>query len=244
VRGTPISCFDETWFYAPLREVGESAELPAEEAHHAFRVLRLKPGTEIVVSNGAGSAFLTRLTHLTPEGAGIEVLDRIRHDAEPPGLSLALGLLKGREVEIPVEAACEFPLSQVFLLQTDHSSEFNDQSFDRLLERLRQKSLVALKQAKKTWLTRIHPPQPLRSWREEHRAVPIALAHPGPSTLPSPLPAMLHLLVGPEGGFSNGELEYLLAQENTYRLGLGPTRLRAMHAPLAAIGNLLARSSF
>jgi len=237
---TPLKAgfFDETWFYAPVERTGETAALPAEEARHALRVLRLKPGDEIVVSNGAGSVFLARLTE---DGARFEVLERMRHDPTPPGLCLALGLLKGRDVEDPVEAACEFPVSEVFLLQTDHSSEFGGQSFEHLLERLRHKSLVALKQAKKTWLTRIHPPQKLRAWRELHREIPLALAHPGPDTLPSSLAAALHVLVGPEGGFSNDELEYLLGQENVYRLSLGPTRLRAIHAPVAAIGNLMGR---
>ncbi len=230
--------FDETWFHAPVERTEEIAVLPAEETNHALRVLRLKPGDEIVVSNGAGSAFRTRLLE---DGTSVEVLDCVQHDPEPPRLSLAIALLKGRDVEIPVEAVCEFPLREVFLLQTDHSSEFSGQGFDRLLERLRQKSLVALKQAKKTWLTRIHPPQELRPWREFHRDIPLALAHPGPDTLPTPLPEMLHVLVGPEGGFSGAELEYLLGRENAYRLSLGPTRLRAVHAPIAAMGNLMGR---
>jgi 16S rRNA (uracil1498-N3)-methyltransferase len=230
--------FEETWFYAPAENAGESLALPPEEAHHALRVLRLKPGAEMVVANGAGSVFLARLAS---EGGRIEILERLQHEPNPPGISLALGMLKGRDAELPVEGACEFPLTEVFLLLTDHSSEFKGQDFERLMERLRQKSLAALKQAKKTWLTRIHPPQDLRAWREAHRGVPLALAHPGEDALPSPLPSSMHVLIGPEGGFSKAELDSLLAQENCYRLSLGPTRLRAIHAPVAALGNLMGR---
>ena len=233
-----MALFDETWFHAPAENIGQSLALPPEEAQHALRVLRLKPETEIIVSNGAGSVFRARLAS---EAGRIEILDRVQHDPEPPGLSLAIGLLKGRDVELPVQAACEFPLAGIFLLKMDHSSEFNGQDFDRLMERLRQKSLAALKQAKKSWLTRIHAPREMRTWREEHRGVTLALAHPGEDTIPSPLPSEMHVLVGPEGGFSKAELEYLLGQENCYRLSLGPTRLRAIHAPIAALGNLMGR---
>lgn len=226
--------FDETWFYAPVEQAGETP-LPAEESHHALRALRLRPGTDIIVSNGLGSVFRAKLVS---ESGRIDVLDRILHEPDPPPLSLAIGLLKGRDVEEPVEAACEFALREVFLLQTDHSSEFDGQNFDRLMERLRQKSLAALKQAKKSWLTRIHPPENLRAWRERHRDVTLALAHPGQDTMPSPLPSPLHVLVGPEGGFSNAELEYLLGQKNCHQLTLGSTRLRAIHAPVAALGKL------
>ncbi len=229
--------FDENWFYAPAENAGETLALPAEEAHHALRALRLKPDTEIIVTNGKGSVFRARILN---EAGRIELLERIKHEADPPGFNLAIGLLKGRDVEVPVEAACEFSLRSVFLLQTDHSSEFDGQGFDRLMERLRQKSLTALKQAKKAWLTEIHPPEELQAWRERHRNVPLVVAHPGPTTVTSPLPSTLHLLVGPEGGFSKPELDYLLTQENCFQLGLGETRLRAIHAPVAALGSLTA----
>jgi 16S rRNA (uracil1498-N3)-methyltransferase len=154
---------------------------------------------------------------------------------------LGLALLKGRDVEWPAEAACEFALADLFLLKTEFSGEFAGQNFEKLLERLRKKSLAALKQAKKSWLTQVHPPEDLRAWRARHGETPLAVAHPGEDTLPSPLPPKLHVLVGPEGGFSHGELEYLLGGNNAFRLSLGPTRLRAVHASVAALGSLTGR---
>lgn len=230
--------FEENWFHAPVENTGETLALPPEEAHHALRVLRLKPETEIVVTNGKGSVFSARLVS---DSGRIEIGERLRHEPQPPALSLAIGLLKGRDIEMPVEASCEFALRSVFLLKTDHSSEFDGQGFDRLMERLRQKSLTALKQAKKAWLTEIHPPEDLKAWRERHRDASLALAHPGADTVPNPLPVPLHILIGPEGGFSEAELEYLSSRPNDYRLSLGETRLRAVHAPIAALGNLTAR---
>src|SRR5580698_7956235 len=100
MKSTDGRFFDETWFYAPVEGTGETATLPEEEAHHALRVLRLKSGDEVVVSNGAGSVFRARLTG---DGARIEVGERLHHDPAPPGLCMALGLLKGRDVEISVE---------------------------------------------------------------------------------------------------------------------------------------------
>ncbi len=232
--------FDETWFYAPAEQAGASLPLPADEAHHALRVLRLRSGAGIVVTNGAGAVFHARF-EVRGQGTMIHVLDCVRREPRPPGWSLALGLLPGREAEEPVAAACEFALSDVYLLHTDHSGDFPRQNFDKLLARLRQKSLVALKQAKKPWLTRIHAPEALRVWRERHRGTALVVAHPGETTVPNKLPSELHLLTGPAGGFSPEEVEYLFAQENVSRLDLGPTRLRAEHAPLAALGNLWGR---
>ena len=232
--------FDETWFYAPVKAEGEAVALSDDEAHHALRVLRLRPGMEIMVTNGAGSVFRCRLD-AARDSAKAYPLERILHEPEPPGLSLALCMLKGRDVELPVEAACEFAVREIFLLLTDHSGEFRGQKFDRMLERLEQKSEAALKQAKKAWRTVVHAPQDLRPWREARLSIPLAVAHPGRDTVPSPLPRELHVLTGPEGGFSGKELDYLFGQPNAYRLSLGSTRLRAVHAPIAALGNLSAR---
>lgn len=231
--------FDETWFYAPVEEGASTASLPADEARHALKVLRLRAGAELVVTNGEGSVF--RAT-LTDEKGGLEIRGRLRHDPVPPGLSVGLPLLKGRDTELPAEAICEFDVRDLFLLKTDHTETFRGQDFARLVGRLEQKSLTALKQAKKSWLTRIHPPQDLRVWREAHASIPLAVAHPGEDTVPSPLPPELHVLTGPEGGFSEGELGWLFGAAATagpvFRLSLGGTRLRAIHAPVAALGRL------
>ena len=232
--------FGETWFYAPLSRgqvSGSAGVLPQDQVHHALRVLRLRPGAEIAVTNGEGSVYRARLRD---DAGNLEVTEAAPFEPAP-ALGVGLPLLKGRDTEQPAEAVCEFAVRDLFLLKLDHCETFKGQEFDKLVERLRVKSLTALKQAKKAWLTRIHAPQDLRAWREAHRAVPLALAHPGEDTVPSPLPPELHVLTGAEGGFSDAELDYLLAQENVYRLSLGPTRLRAIHAPVAALGSLEGR---
>jgi 16S rRNA (uracil1498-N3)-methyltransferase len=171
------------------------------------------------------------------------VIALVKRDPETPGWGFGLPLLKGRDTELPAEAVCEFNVCDLFLLTTDHSSEFKGQDFSKLVERLRQKSLVALKQAKKSWLTRIHEPQDLRAWRAAHASTPLLVGHPGDDGVPAPLPASLHVLTGPEGGFSDAELEWLFGEAGAHRLSLGPTRLRAVHAPVAALGSLTGRSS-
>jgi len=226
--------FDETWFYCPVTEGAASAVLPDDEAHHA-RVLRLKPGAGIVVTTGEGSVY--RAT-MQDEKGGLEIGERLRHEPEPPGLGVGLPLLKGRDTEQPGEAVCEFAVRDLFLLDLDHCETFKGQDHAKLVERLRAKSLVALKQAKKAWLTRIHAPQSLKEWRAAHASTPLVVAHPGETTVPRPLPPSLHLLTGPEGGFSDAELALLFEEAKAYRLSLGETRLRAIHAPVAGLGAL------
>lgn len=230
--------FDETWFHAPLQGVGDEAGLPKEEAHHLRHVLRVKPDRPIVVTNGRGKVFLCE----TKDRAGsVEALAReaLVDQETPPRLHVVLGLLKGRDTEEPVEGLCQLEVAAIHLVTTDHTQDFKGQDHGRLMERLNLKSLVALKQAKKAWLTAIHPPLPLQDWRKTH-AGSLVLVHPGPDSRALPTHGNLYLLVGPEGGFSAAELSWLTSDHSTTTIGLGRTRIRGVHAPLVACGKLMA----
>ncbi|HLP39946.1 MAG TPA: RsmE family RNA methyltransferase [Fibrobacteria bacterium] len=229
--------FEETWFYAPLADTGGKALLPEEESNHLLKVLRVRPGRRIVVTNGEGGVFLC---DTRPAGKGLEVeaVEVLRREPNPPRLHLVLGLLKGRDSEEPVEGVCQLAVAGIHLVTTDHTQEFKGQDHARLLERLRHKSLVALKQAKKSWLTEVHAPVTLREWRRSHPG-PLVVAHPGPDRLPEKGTGPLYVLVGPEGGFSGEETEWLFGAEGAFNLGLGGTRIRGTHAPLVACGKLM-----
>jgi 16S rRNA (uracil1498-N3)-methyltransferase len=229
--------FDESWFHAPIDRVGDEVELPGPEAHHLRHVLRVREGRSITVTNGRGGVFLCTTSDRKHAVMAAAVEARAEVPA-PPTIHVVMGLLKGRDSEDPVEGLCQLPLAAIHLVTTDHSQEFKGQDHSRLLERLNQKSQVGLKQGKKPWLTAIHAPLPLRAWRKSHPG-DLVVVHPGPDALPPAGADPLYLLTGPEGGFSEAEIRWLLADENAGRLGLGGTRIRATHAPLLACGKLM-----
>jgi 16S rRNA (uracil1498-N3)-methyltransferase len=228
--------FEETWFYAPGLAPGRPVPLPSDEAFHMQKVLRLRPGRRVVASDGEGRAYVC---DTRSAGATLELIPaEARPVSPPPRLSLAVGLLKGKDLEEPVEGLCQLPVKAIHLLLTDHAQTFKGQDHSRLVERLRSKSLVALKQAKKPWLTAIHSPVSLSEWRQGNRGDTLVLVHPGPDRLPAAPPPAFTLLTGPEGGFSESELAWL-ASEDCANLGLGETRIRGTHAPLLACGKLM-----
>lgn len=228
--------FDETWFFAPLHDAGEVADLPREESHHLRRVLRVPPGARIRVVNGMGTLFECSTEDA---GGGVRIrAEGILEQQPRPALSMALAVLKGRDLEEPVEGLCQLNLDRIELVICDHSQVFKGQDFGKMLERLRQKSTVSSKQAKKAWLTRILDPVPFRDWLRQNSASRILAALPGPDRLGERPREPFQLLVGPEGGFSRDEMS-ALAHPSIGSLGLGPTRIRATHAPLVAAGKLM-----
>lgn len=230
--------FEETWFHLPLENVGDAAPLGRDEAFHLLKVLRVRPGRRIVVTNGRGRVFLADTAE---RGGNLEVTAvELLAERPAPRLHVVMGLLKGRDTEDPVEGLCQLPVAAIHLVTTDHTQAFKGQDHGRLVERLAQKSLAALKQAKKPWLTAIHAPAPIRKWREGNPG-PLVLVHPGPDRLDRSIRAGagFFLLTGPEGGFSEAELAWLAGPPPCMTLGLGETRLRGTHAPLLACGKLM-----
>jgi 16S rRNA (uracil1498-N3)-methyltransferase len=236
--------FEESWFYAPLNAVGDTAVLTAEESFHMQRVLRLKPGQQVIASNGKGRVFLCETSSLRPgnnaknEEINVSALEIHVEEPAPPRLNMVLSLLQGKDLEVPVEGLCQLNVEAIHLVKTDHTQEFTGQNHDRLMERLRGKSLVALKQAKKPWLTKIHAPVSIREWQKQNSHLPLVLLHPGEDRLPEEFSGSYGVLTGPEGGFSALELEWLQSVAR-FRMGLGTTRIRGTHAPLFACGKLM-----
>lgn len=227
--------FSESWFYAPdLESPGDRFRLPDEEAHHLRKVLRLRMGDTVVASNGRGAVFAC-VTREARGGVELAAENLVSQAPDAPRLSLVLGLLKGRDLEEPVDALCQLAIAGIAVVATDHTQAFKGQDHARLMERLRAKSIVGLKQAKKSWLTRIDGPESLEAWRDRNRDSHLVMLHPGEDRLPGIDGAGTALLCGPEGGFSGRELAWLESQ-GTYRMGLGATRLRAVHAPIVAAG--------
>ena len=61
-------------FYAP--DIEASLTLPSEESGHCVKVLRRKPGDEVIVTDGKGHRFHCRLTLADPRCAMVEILSK------------------------------------------------------------------------------------------------------------------------------------------------------------------------
>jgi 16S rRNA (uracil1498-N3)-methyltransferase len=151
-----------------------------------------------------------------------------------------LSLLKGRDLEEPVEGLCQLAVNAIHLVTTDHTQEFKGQDHGKLVERLRAKSLVGLKQAKKPWLTEIHNPVPIREFKRQYSDLDLVLLHMGEDRVPERFTRAFAVVTGPEGGFSNLEIEWII-ESGCYQLNLGETRIRGTHAPILACGKLMGK---
>jgi 16S rRNA (uracil1498-N3)-methyltransferase len=189
------------------------------DAHHLRRVLRVRPGDAITVSDGLGAWQRARFgDELEPTG---DVERTLRAE---PELTVAFALVKGDKPELAVQKLTELGIDRIVPFRADRSVvrwEADKQA--RAQARLAAVARSAAAQSHRPWIPVVEPVADLRSLAARPGA---ALADRGgaPPSLDHPV-----VLVGPEGGWSDEERGHGLPT-----VSLGPAVLRAETAALTA----------
>ena len=197
----------------------DAPELDAADRHHLERVLRLRPGDEITVSDGRGGWRVCRL------GPTLEPLGTVVRDPRPsPELVLAFAPVKGERPEWAVQKLTELGVDRIVPFSAARSVvRWDGERAPRQAERLRRVAREAAVQCRRTWLPEVEE----MSTFEDVAARPGAVLADREGTRPA-LPEG-PVLVGPEGGWSAEELACDLP-----RVALGSHVLRAETAAVAA----------
>lgn len=196
----------------------ESPQLDADASHHLARVLRLRRGQPVTVTDGAG-----RWRSTVFGGDGVEATGDVVTVRRPePPLTVAVAPPKGDRLEWLVAKCTEIGIDRVVVLEAEHSVvRWSGERLERQLDRLRRIAVEASMQSRRVWLPQIVGPLPAVE------VLPgLAVAEPGGRPL---VPTDVAIAVGPEGGWSPKELEVAAAT-----VSLGPNVLRVETAAVAA----------
>lgn len=224
-------------FYAP--DVKEQLALPEAEAQHALRVLRVRPGDELLATDGRGALYELRVTATDRRHCLVELTHEERWQPYWRGrLTLALAPTKSMErIEWTLEKAVELGVDELILLRVKHSERkhTNVARLERIIE-------SAMKQSHKAWLPALRVDVPFAELLEEHPAAVKLIAHCRSELQPQrrlisdcwQAGADTLLAIGPEGDFTEEELQR--AFERGYQpITLGESRLRTETAGLVAL---------
>ena len=230
-------------FYAPPSAIeGKLVRLGAKEARHIARVLRHQLGEHILVADGAGNEYRCVITGLGRNELQAEVISQTRRPRETiVEVTLAASIIKGSKLDTVVEMATELGVAQIVPLITSRTVA---RMTPARLRRFQALAIAALKSATRTMLPRIVPAQEFEEFLRTSAYYDLKLLAYEEETkvrLPevmSPKPRRIALVIGPEGGFS--EAEVALARSHGFlTFGMGPRRLRAETACIAALGMVL-----
>ncbi|MFP4227243.1 MAG: RsmE family RNA methyltransferase [Salinivenus sp.] len=228
-----------TNFYAPPSSIqGPRVVLPSDEARHARAVLRVSAGDRLTVVDGEGGWYRVDVQHARDDQVVGRIVEQRQGVGEPPvKVTVGLGLLKKRKrFETFVEKAVELGVRRVVPLRTAHTET---DRFRR--ERVRKKMVAALKQCRRSRLPALEPPRSVHEMLEHRSGGARFICHGtgADQTLPVALQQSdsldrVSILVGPEGGFHEDEIEAARAAGYAV-VSLGARRLRAETAGLLAV---------
>lgn len=221
-------------FYAP--DILTCPVLPEEESGHVVRVLRKKAGDEIVVVDGNGNRYTTRITDAHPKHCGVEILSAETVPQRPCRISLAVAPTKNLDrIEWMLEKCVEMGLDRF----TPLLCRFSERR-ELKLDRLHRIAVSAMKQSLKAQLPQLDDMTGFKSYINESFQGQKFIAHCMSGLERKLLSCELkprtdiRILIGPEGDFSDEEVSLALA--NGYvPVSLGNERLRTETASLAAV---------
>jgi 16S rRNA (uracil1498-N3)-methyltransferase len=221
---------------------GARVELAAGQAHYLRSVLRLGRGASVRAFNAADGEWLGRIAEIGKSGKNGWSLNIEQRQREPrPECDIDLWLLfapiKRARLDWLIEKATELGVSALLPTWTARTQA------ERVnLDRLRAHAIEAAEQSERLSVPELRAPEELErtlaTWPAERRLIlcdesgggePIAAV----AARFAPRPAAL--LVGPEGGFDQRELDAFGKLSFVSRAGLGPRVLRAETAALAAV---------
>lgn len=226
---------------------GAAVHLPADEAHHVVRVLRLGGGDPVILFDGRGGEWDGLVMDAGKKGVTVQVLDRRTPVPEPPlAVTLAVGLLKGEAMDDVIRDATALGVVAVTPMVTAHCVVPKRARGADAVARWRRVAVASAKQCGRATVPRIADVTPFDDvirQTADVKGVCLEPAFPGRERLIVPAGATTAvLLVGPEGGWS--PVEVATARLAGYQgVHLGPRVLRAALAPTVALSYVWAAVS-
>lgn len=226
-----------------------TVELEPAAAHHLAKVLRMKSGQSVILFNGLPvvdhsgvdcfGEYEATLAYVDKKNVCVAVgAFKQRQTESPLAIELGICLIKNDRMDWLLQKATELGVSSISPLWSDHTDiKIPVDRLEKKQHHWRQVVVSASEQSQRVKIPTINPPQKIQQWCDNVDADKKIVLHPyevtGQNNNASS-PSSVALLVGPEGGLSDSEVE-LACHHGFQSLQLGNRILRAETAPLAAI---------
>ena len=218
--------------------VGAELALPDEVHNHLVKVLRMRVEQQLVLFNGDGSDYLAKLTEVEKRRSSVVIESaETRTNESPLRIQIGQGLSRGERMDFAIQKATELGVSEITPLFTERSEvRLSSERQAKRTKHWQQVAISACEQSYRAVLPTITEPESLNDWLQRCDAeLKLVLS---PHTEPLVLgelerPSSVALLIGPEGGLEDSEVEHAIAV-GFHPWLLGPRVLRTETAPVAA----------
>lgn len=220
-------------FYCPGLKLGDDF-LDREESHHCANVLRKKEGDIIDITDGYGNFYKAQIRNLNPKKCLFSVLSTVEVEKENYFIHIAIAPTKNADrMEWFIEKAVEIGVNKISFLLTVNSERKRIN-----LERIEKKAVSAMKQSVRAFLPEIMEMEPfsqiITTEKKDQNFIAHLDEHQPPFLEKLAIPGGSYLIIiGPEGGFTEGEISSATAQQ-FQKVKIGDYRLRTETAGIVA----------
>lgn len=223
----------------------EEVALSDDAANHVGRVLRMQPGNKVALFDGSNQVFSAEITQVDKKQVRVTITDQRLDNRESP-LNLHLGqvISRGEKMEFTIQKSIELGVNIITPLISERCGvKLDGERLEKKVQQWQKIAIAACEQCGRNRVPQIRPAIQLEEWCAEHEDGLKLNLHPRASqsinTLSTPL-KNIRLLIGPEGGLSQNEID-MTARYGFTDILLGPRVLRTETAALTAIAALQIR---
>lgn len=212
-----------------------------DEFHHIKNVFKKQIGENINLTNGNGSIAVGRILSFSKKECEIEILKVKTFEETLPKIALAFSLLKKKNDELIIEKLTELGVKEFFPFIADRTIRKNSIN---IISKFKKKSIVAIKQCDNAFLPKINEVENFSKMIKsliDKNYLPIIASEIEKDKILSEIleensGKNYCLIIGPEGGFSKIELDYI--SQNLLSFKLSNHILRAETAAISSVSQL------
>ena len=228
--------------YEPKQWQAEDSLILSDNAcHHIRNVLRAEVNDHLILFNGQGGEYEAEITEIAKKRVTVKIIRYLAIERESPlTLHLAQGLTRSDKMDYIVQKATELGVTSITPIVAERSQgRLSTEQAKQKITRLQQIAIAACEQCGRNRPPPIHAPVSMREWLEQtanipHRYLLLPTIIQQQKEADTTQPSAIHLLIGPEGGFTVEENNIAL-KSGCRSLTLGSRILRTETASLAAI---------
>lgn len=235
------------WMDRERLRAGDILELDGDEGHHAAVVRRIRRGECVDLTDGAGHVARCVVVDAGKRGLSCEVQSRSDVPPPAPRVTVVQALPKGDRGELAVELMSEVGVDAIVPWAANRCiTQWRGERGAKSLRRWRSSAREAAKQSRRAWFPEVTELATTSAVADLVGGAALALVlHEGADgAVGQPTPPAagdLVLIVGPEGGLIDDEIDLFTAAGGV-AVRLGPTVLRTSTAGAVAAGVLLSRT--
>jgi len=240
------------FYLAPDQCADAALFLAGREAHHAIHVLRLRPGDEVTVLNGAGAEFRCEVQEYDRDKVKLAVTEKITVPPLACQITLLEALPKGKIIESIIQKATELGVFRIVPLLSERvvAAQLESKALRNKTDKWRLVAIEAIKQCGSAWLPQIESPVTPKQFlaRQEKFELPLIASLQSDSRHPREyfrafyeksgrMPRSICIWVGPEGDFTPEEVASVTAS-GALPVSLGHLVLRTETAAIYCLSIL------